>query len=83
MRMPDRVHDDLEAAVRTALAERGVDVTGQDDWLTTPNVWLHGVLPTDAIVDGDTAGLARAISGLVQDDTAGALRRDFDVSMWP
>lgn len=58
--------DPLASDVVTRLVDHGLDGWSVWDWFETPNTWLGGLAPAEAVRSRDRAGLERAVSGLIQ-----------------
>lgn len=49
------------------LRQHGMSSWAVWDWFATPNTWLDGRAPTDALADGDVGAVRRAVAGLFQE----------------
>lgn len=59
--------DPLASDVVTRLVDHGLDGWSVWDWFETPNTWLGGLAPAEAVRSQDRAGLERAVTGLIQE----------------
>lgn len=59
--------DPLAEGVVTRLVDHGLDGWAVWDWFETPNTWLGGLAPVEAVRSQDRAGLDRAVTGLIQE----------------
>lgn len=59
--------DPLASDVVTHLVDHGLDGWAVWDWFETPNTWLGGLAPAEAVRSADRAGLERAVTGLIQE----------------
>lgn len=59
--------DPLAEDVVTRLVDHGLDGWAVWDWFETPNTWLGGLAPAEAVRSQDRAGLERAVTGLGQE----------------
>lgn len=55
------------SAVVARLVGHGMSGWAVWDWFATPNTWLDGTTPQDALASGDTDALHAAVSGLFQE----------------
>ncbi len=55
------------SAVVARLVGHGMSGWAVWDWFGTPNTWLDGATPQDALASGDTDALHAAVSGLFQE----------------
>lgn len=58
--------DPFAEGVVSRLVEHGLDGWTVWDWLETPNTWLSGLAPAEAVRSHDRDGLDRALTGLIQ-----------------
>lgn len=59
--------DPLAEDVIGRLVDHGLDGWAVWDWFETPNSWLGGLAPAEAVRSADGAGLGRAVTGLIQE----------------
>lgn len=55
------------AAVVARLVEYGMSGWAVWDWFATPNTWLDGTAPADALAGGDIDAVHGAVSGMFQE----------------
>lgn len=58
--------DERIAALVQDLTAAGMSSWAVWDWFVTPNTWLDGASPLDALRAGDGTEVARAVSGMLQ-----------------
>lgn len=59
--------DDGVAEVVERLADAGLSGWAVWDWFATPNTWLDGDTPEEALQAGDGAAVDRAVAGMLQE----------------
>jgi hypothetical protein len=59
--------DPLATDVVGRLLDHGLDGWAVWDWFETPNTWLGGLAPAEAVRSEDRSGLERAVTGLIQE----------------
>ncbi|MGI8876363.1 MAG: hypothetical protein ACR2KP_18960 [Egibacteraceae bacterium] len=66
--LDDAFELDVDAsAVVARLVRHGMSGWAVWDWFATPNTWLDGAKPQDALAAGDTDAVHAAVSGLFQE----------------
>lgn len=59
--------DDGVAEVVARLVSAGLSAWAVWDWFATPNTWLDGDAPEEALRAGDRAAVDRAVAGMLQE----------------